>query len=125
MRLAINACFALIVASAAPQGVAAEWADPAKVLRIAFPIDVTGLDPAGTQETYASLVEQKIFDALYVWDYLARPYKFVPSIATGMPEISADGRVWTIRIKHGIYFADDPVFGGKKRELTAADFVYA
>jgi ABC-type transport system substrate-binding protein len=41
-----------------------------------------------------------------------------------MPEISADGRVWTIRIRPGIYFADDPAFGGKKRELTAADFVY-
>jgi oligopeptide transport system substrate-binding protein len=62
--------------------------------------------------------------AIYVWDYLARPYKFVPSIATGMPEISADGRVWTIRIRQGIYFADDPAFAGKKRELTAADFVY-
>jgi ABC-type transport system substrate-binding protein len=114
-----------IAASTAPPVVAADWADPAKVLRIAFPTDVTGFDPAATQETYATLVEQKIFDALYVWDYLARPYKFVPSIATGMPEISADGRVWTIRIRPGIYFADDPAFAGKKRELTAADFVYA
>jgi ABC-type transport system substrate-binding protein len=60
-----------------------------------------------------------------VWDYLARPFRFVPSIAVGMPEISADGRVWTIRIRQGIYFADDPAFGGKKRELTAADFVYS
>jgi ABC-type transport system substrate-binding protein len=42
-----------------------------------------------------------------------------------MPEISADGRVWMIRIRPGIYFADDPAFVGKKRELTAADFVYA
>ena len=121
-RLCAIALLAASVASVAPQ---ADGADPAKVLRIAFPIDVSGLDPAGTQETYASLVEQKIFDGLYVWDYLARPYKFVPSIATGMPEISPDGRVWTIRIRQGIYFADDPAFGGKKRELTAADFVYA
>jgi ABC-type transport system substrate-binding protein len=125
VRRTLISVFALIVASTAPQGVAADWADPAKVLRIAFPIDVSGLDPAGTQETYASLVEQRIFDALYVWDYLARPYRFVPSIATGMPEISADGRVWTIRIRPGTYFADDPAFAGKKRELTAADFVYA
>jgi ABC-type transport system substrate-binding protein len=125
VRRSVIALLALILASTAPQGVAADWADPAKVLRIAFPIDVSGLDPAGTQETYASLVEQKIFDALYVWDYLARPYRFVPSIATGLPEISADGRVWTVRIRPGIYFADDPVFAGKKRELTAADFVYA
>ncbi len=124
-RTAAIPLLALIVASIAPPAVAADWADPAKVLRIAFPIDVSGLDPAGTQETYASLVEQKIFDALYQWDYLARPYKFVPSVAIGMPEISADGRVWTIRIRQGIYFADDPAFAGKKRELTAADFVYA
>ena len=114
----------MVFASVAPSTFAADWADPAKVLKVAFPTDVSGLDPAGTQETYASLAEQRIFDALYVWDYLARPYRFVPSIATGMPEISADGRVWTIRIRPGIYFADDPAFGGKKRELTAADFVY-
>ncbi|TMG80890.1 MAG: heme-binding protein, partial [Betaproteobacteria bacterium] len=124
VRRALIPLFGLIIASTAPQSVAADWADPAKVLKIAFPIDVSGLDPAGTQETYASLVEQKMFDALYVWDYLARPYRFVPSIATGLPEISADGRVWTIRIRPGIYFADDPVFAGKKRELIAADFVY-
>jgi len=125
LRPVLIALLALALAPVAPQSVAADWADPAKVLKLAFPIDVSGLDPAGTQETYATLVEQKIFDALYVWDYLARPYRFVPSIATGMPEISADGRVWTIRIRSGIYFADDPVFAGKKRELTAADFVYA
>jgi oligopeptide transport system substrate-binding protein len=125
VRIALVSLFAAIAASAAPPGIAADWADPAKVLRIAFPTDVSGLDPAGTQETYASLVEGRIFDALYQWDYLARPYKFVPSIATGMPEISADGRVWTIRIRPGIYFADDPAFAAKKRELTAADFVYA
>ena len=124
VRSAVIPLLAAIAASIAPQSIAADWADPAKVLRIAFPIDVSGLDPAGTQETYASLAEQRIFDALYVWDYLARPYRFVPSIATGMPEISADGRVWTIRIRPGIYFTDDPAFGGKKRELTAADFVY-
>jgi oligopeptide transport system substrate-binding protein len=125
VRRAVIPFFAAIVASIAPQGVAADWADPAKVLRIAFPTDVSGLDPAGTQETYASIVEGRIFDALYVWDYLAPPYRFVPSIATGMPEISADGRVWTIRIRPGVYFADDAAFAGKRRELTATDFVYA
>jgi ABC-type transport system substrate-binding protein len=125
VRTAVISFLTVIAASIAPQSIAADSADPAKVLRIAFPTDVTGFDPAGTQETYASLVEQRIFDALYVWDYLARPYRFVPSIATGMPEISPDGRLWTIRIRPGIHFTDDPAFAGKKRELTAADFVFA
>ena len=30
-----------------------------------------------------------------------------------------------MRIRPGIYFADDPVFKGQKRELVAADYVYA
>jgi ABC-type transport system substrate-binding protein len=37
---------------------------------------------------------------------------------------SADGHL-TIRIKPGTYFSDDPAFNGRKRELTAADFVYS
>ena len=42
-----------------------------------------------------------------------------------MPEISADGSTWTIRVRPGIHFADDPAFKGRKRELTAADYVYS
>ena len=42
-----------------------------------------------------------------------------------MPEVSEDFKVFTFRIKPGIFFADDPAFKGQKRELTAADYVYA
>jgi ABC-type transport system substrate-binding protein len=106
-------------------GSAATWADPSKVLRVALPSDITGLDPAATQDLYSNAVEARIFDALYVWDYLERPYRFVPSLALGMPEISSDGRTWTIRLRQGIFFDDDPAFAGKRRELTAGDFVYS
>jgi len=123
--LAIRSVAFVITFLACVPAFAADWADPAKILRIAFPIDVSGFDPAGTQETYATAVEGRIFEPLYRWDYLSRPYRFVPALAVDMPDISPDGRVWTIRIRSGIYFADDPAFNGKRRELTAADFVYA
>ena len=42
-----------------------------------------------------------------------------------MPEVTEGGRVYTIRLKPGIYFADDPAFGGVKRELHARDYEYA
>jgi hypothetical protein len=42
-----------------------------------------------------------------------------------MPEISADGRTWTIRIQPGILFADAPAFKGRPRELVAQDYVYS
>jgi ABC-type oligopeptide transport system substrate-binding subunit len=104
---------------------AATWADPAKTLHANFVVDVTGFDPAATQDLHSNAIEARIFDSLSGWDYLARPYRFVPSVAAAMPEISADGRTWSIRIKPGTYFSDDPAFNGRKRELTAADFVYS
>ena len=94
-------------------------------LHVAFPIAETGFDPQAVGDAYSQYVNRAIFDALYRYDYLARPYRVVPNTAAAMPEISADGKTWTIRIRPGIYFADDPVFKGKRRELTAADYVYS
>ncbi|MFM7460886.1 MAG: ABC transporter substrate-binding protein, partial [Burkholderiales bacterium] len=36
-----------------------------------------------------------------------------------------DGLVYTLKFRKGIYFADDPAFGGKKRELVAWDLAYS
>jgi oligopeptide transport system substrate-binding protein len=119
---------AAALAALAGTGLAADppkWADPAKAIRVMFPIAETGFDPQATSDYYSSHVERAIFEPLYVFDYLARPYRFVPNTAAAMLEVSPDGRTWTIRIKPGIYFADDPAFKGKKRELVAQDYVYA
>jgi len=125
MLLAAIVALGATLAAAPSPTLAATWADPAKTLRTAFEIDVTGFDPAATQDLYSNTIELRIFDGLYDWDYLPRPYRYVPSAAAAMPEVSADGKTWTIRIKPGIYFSDDPVFNGKKRELVAADVVYS
>jgi oligopeptide transport system substrate-binding protein len=103
----------------------AHAADPNKVLHVAFPVAETGFDPQATSDLYSDTVQRAIFEAPYGFDYLARPYKRVPRTASAMPEITDGGRVWVIHIKPGLYFADDPAFKGKKRELTAADYVYS
>ena len=97
---------------------------PEKVLRYAFPVAETGFDPAQLSDLYSRIITANIFEALYGYDYLARPAKVRAVLAEGMPEISADFRTYTVKMKRGIYFADDPAFGGKKREVTANDFVY-
>jgi oligopeptide transport system substrate-binding protein len=104
---------------------AAAQADPNKVLRVAFPIAETGFDPQVVNDIYSNHVVRAIFDPPYTYDYLARPFKLIPNTAVALPEISADGRTWTLRIKPGIHFNDDPAFKGKQRELTAADYVYS
>src|SRR6185369_7938559 len=84
-----------------------KWADPAKTVRVMFPIAETGFDPQATSDYYSSHVERAIFESLYSFDYLARPYRFVPNTVVAMPDISPDGRTWTIKIRPGIYFTDD------------------
>ena len=96
-----------------------------KVLRYAFPIAETGFDPAQINDYYSSIIIDQMFDPPYTYDFLARPAKVKPNTAAGMPEISADGLTWTIRLRPGIYFSDDPAFQGRKRELTAQDYVYS
>jgi len=56
---------------------------------------------------------------------LARPTRLFPNTAAGLPQISDDGLTWTVRVKPGIYFTDDPAFRGKPRELVAQDYVYS
>jgi len=106
-------------------GVQAQNRSAEKVLRYAFPIAETGFDPAQLSDLYSRIVTGNVFDALYCYDYLARPIKVRPNVADGMPVISDDFRTYTVKIKPGIYFADDPAFEGKKRELVAQDFVYS
>ncbi|WP_395701077.1 ABC transporter substrate-binding protein [Aquabacterium sp.] len=96
-----------------------------KVLNIAFAAAETSLDPVKINDNYSRTVTPHIFEGLYRFDHLARPVKIRPLLAEGMPEVSADFRVWTVRLRRGVYFADDPAFQGRRRELVAQDFVYA
>jgi ABC-type transport system substrate-binding protein len=70
-------------------------------------------------------VLQAIFETLYTYDYLARPAKVVPRAADGMPQITDGGKTWTVKVRKGVRFGDDPAFGGKPRELTADDFAFS
>jgi oligopeptide transport system substrate-binding protein len=112
----------LVLAALVP---AARAADPVPTLRVAFPVAETGFDPAAVADLYSANVVRAIFDTLYTYDYFASPPKLMPSLAAAMPEVAEDGRTYTIRIRPGTHFAPDPAFDGRRRELTAADFVYA
>jgi ABC-type transport system substrate-binding protein len=112
------AALALALSGAAPA------AEP-KVLRYAFEVAETSFDPAKINDLYSRTLTPHIFEAPYTFDHLARPVRIKPLTADGMPQHSADFRTWTVRIRPGIHFADDPAFKGQKRELVADDYVYA
>ncbi len=119
MRLARLALLALAALAFGAQ------AAPQKVLRVPFIIAETNFDPATTSDLYSNNVIEEIFEAPLTYDMLARPVKLKPLTSDGMPEVTDGGRTYTIRFKKGIFFDDDPAFGGKKRELVAGDYEYA
>jgi ABC-type transport system substrate-binding protein len=103
---------------------AAQAADARKILRIAYP-DIGTLDPHQEEDVASSDVIRAIFEGLYEYDYLASPPKLAPLTAAALPEITDGGTTWTMRLKPGIFFTDDPAFHGKSRELVADDYVYS
>jgi ABC-type transport system substrate-binding protein len=96
-----------------------------KVLRVPFLIAETNFDPAAVSDLYSHNIIHEIFEPPLTYDFLASPAKLKPETAEAMPEITDGGRTYTIRLKKGIYFADDPAFAGRKRELVAADYEFA
>ena len=120
----LAACVMLVQGSVSAAQPAARAGDPGKVLRVTMDGEEAGLDPQGVGDTYSFTVITAIFDPLYQYDYYGGA-RIVPRTAAAMPEISADGLTWTIRLKPGTRFADDPAFKGAPRELTAQDYVYS
>ena len=115
----------LLASTAARAAHTASDANPPKTLRYAFRVAETGFDPCKISDLYSRIATAHMFEGLYQYDHLARPAKVKPLTAAALPQISADQRRFTIRLRPGIFFADDPALQGQRRELVAADYVYS
>ena len=85
-----------------------------QVLYFASSADIPSLDIAQATDTTS-------FDVLYmIQSGLMTVYnsKTVPDLAEGMPQVSADGKVYTFKLRDGIKWSDGS-------PVTAQDFVYA
>lgn len=99
---------------------------PVKIYRHAMDGAPGSLDPVQAVSLYANFIVVNLYDTLYRYKYLARPYQLQPNLAAAMPTISDDGLRLTIPLKTGVHFIDDPVFeNGVGREVKAQDFVYS
>lgn len=75
---------------------------------------------------FNTMLVTAIFDTLYEYKYLKRPYELKPGLAASLPIISNDRLTYTIPLKKGVFFSNDPAFpDGKGREVVAEDFVYS
>jgi ABC-type transport system substrate-binding protein len=122
------ACFSVPAAAGDPAGAPAAGAPAApqqKVLHMFLSTSETGLDPAVASDLASLSLLENLFDPLLRYDYLARPVKLMANSASAMPQVEDGGKTYIFHIRPGVYFAPDPAFKGKKREVTAADYVYS
>jgi ABC-type transport system substrate-binding protein len=100
-------------------------ADPAKIIRLAWPVPETNFDPLQQRDVLSAAIVESVFDTMVQYDYLARPSKLIANTLESLPEASADGTQYVFHLRRGIYFYDDPAFNGKPRELIAQDYAYS
>lgn len=88
-------------------------------LRILTEEDVTDLDPGRTYFSLDLMVLSATQRPLYRYEP-GDPERMVPDLAAGDPQVSADGRTLTVRLRRGVRYGP-PV----NREVTARDVKYA
>ena len=96
------------------------------VFRGAMASNLKTFDPAQASDSYSNQAQFQIYECLYEYKYLARPYAVQPCLASALPEITDSGTVYTLRMRTDIEFQDDQCFpNGKGRKVTAQDFIYS
>ncbi len=97
-----------------------------KVLQLALRAKVGSLDPVSARTVYDSNVQSQIFESLYTYKYLVRPYEIQPLLAKSLPRVSPDGLTYTIDLREDVLFHDDACFpNAKGRIMVAEDLVYS
>lgn len=132
--LALVCATALLIPSCTNNPYPHHQSDEEVVLFQSFRNPPKDLDPQRTYTVADGVFVSMCYERLLGYAYLERPLKLTPELAIAVPEPQetrdATGKLLSVRysfeIQPGVHFIDDPCFpGGKGRELTAADFVYA
>lgn len=94
-----------------------------KNFRIGLTEKPATLDPAVAFDDYTLTVTGEVYEPLYQYHYLKRPYEVVPLMADGFPEFFNDGKTLRIHLKKDIQYHQIPIFKGKRRTVRAEDFL--
>jgi len=125
MRLAAPLVLILVLVSPGPPSTAGPETLERGKARFAVVGTIETLDPPRSSSEAARTLVANLFDQLYEYDHVRRPFTLVPALAAALPEVSEDRKSQTIRLRKGVTFVDDGCFPNNKgREVTASDLVY-
>ncbi len=95
---------------------------PYKVLNLTAETAPTSFDPALVFDDRSLNIMGLIYEPLFQYHYLDRPYRAVPLLAQDFPEVLDDGQTYRLKIKEHILYHPHPALKGP-REVKAQDFI--
>jgi len=99
-----------------------------KVLRMSSGGKINTLDPALAADLVSQHMTANFYDTLLQYDYIARPYKLVPSMLADMPVPADNFTKFKFRLRDDVYFLPDPCFRNtdkNSRRVTSSDVVFS
>lgn len=95
-------------------------------INLVSPEKISGFDPINSSDKYSGNEAGKVYEGLFEFHPLKRPYELMPNLAASMPEVSKDGLTYTFKILKGVLFHDSPAFkDGLGREMKIDDVIYS
>lgn len=87
---------------------------------------VSGFDPIYSTDLYSNREIGKVYEGLFEFHPLKRPYELKPNLLKKMPQASKDGLKYSFTLREDVFFHDSPCFkDGKGRNLVAEDVFYS
>jgi len=91
-------------------------------LEISLANEISTIDPVGCYDTVCFVPVTQVYESLYEFDYLKRPYTLRPLLAQSMPQVSSDRLTYTLKVKKGIRYHSSALLP-QNREVKAQDFI--
>lgn len=93
-------------------------------LKLVLSNEVSTLDPGACFDQVCQAIVNTLYEGLYEYEYLKRPYQLRPLLAAEMPRVEENGLKVTIKLKQNIAYHPQP-FLGAKRVMKSEDVVNA
>lgn len=116
-------CLSTLLLSVSACKKSGDHEDAGNTLNVGVGSDIPNIDPANSYDTVSSTIVYQVYEQLYEYEYLKRPYTLKPLLAEAMPTIENKGLRYIIKIKKNVLYHEDACFKGTPRTLTAKDFV--
>ncbi|MGB3495467.1 MAG: ABC transporter substrate-binding protein [Elainellaceae cyanobacterium] len=128
----LSLCMALIVSCTSPDSTTDEGTEPdtgaesatesvGGRITMGTTQEVRTLDPADSYEIFPGILLYNMGDRLY--SYTPGTTDLVPQLATEMPTLSDDGRVYTIPLREGVTFHDGSDFNAEVMAFSIQRFM--